>query len=154
MGTGGGNEPKDCGSTPHGSTIMRTRYESGLVAAGQTCQSEVQTATCDDGSYSSWSGSYTFQVCDVDSSAIVHVCEQPGVCHEFTGPDAEADATNACGGGFLGTACQPDFYGACDLSNVGVNPEGYIQRYYNWDGFMPDESVCTTAGGVWTAGTD
>lgn len=52
-----------CGSTPHGDTEARTRYESATVPFGEECVSEEQTRTCDNGSFGGWDGSYTAEEC-------------------------------------------------------------------------------------------
>ena len=54
-----------CGSTQHGITISRTRYLESSVNAPETCLEEIQMRTCDDGSFTTWSGSYAFASCDV-----------------------------------------------------------------------------------------
>lgn len=57
--------PLNCGSVNHGQTESRTRYQSSTVAFGSTCASEVQTRTCTNGVLSNFSGSYSFDACQV-----------------------------------------------------------------------------------------
>ena len=52
-----------CGAIPHGGTISRIRYQNASVNYGSSCQSETQVATCNDGTLSSYNGSYTFESC-------------------------------------------------------------------------------------------
>jgi len=58
-----------CDTTPHGGTETRTMYEAASVPAGSTCASELQERTCDDGTWSAWSGTYAFDACIVDPFA-------------------------------------------------------------------------------------
>ncbi len=41
-----------------GQTETRTRYQTSSVPYGQQCQSEIQTRTCNNGSWDEWSGGY------------------------------------------------------------------------------------------------
>ncbi|HVJ18571.1 MAG TPA: hypothetical protein VM686_24290 [Polyangiaceae bacterium] len=59
----------DCTDASHGATKERIRFATATVPFGQECQQEIQTAVCENGSFSPWSGSYTFQVCTVDAPA-------------------------------------------------------------------------------------
>jgi hypothetical protein len=54
--------PASCDGKAHGSTETRQRYQSAEPADG-ACVSEMQTRTCEDGTWSSWTGSYTFESC-------------------------------------------------------------------------------------------
>jgi len=54
-----------CDSTPHGGTGTRVRYAAAAVPYGTTCESEVQTRACDDGTWSAWSGTFTEEACTV-----------------------------------------------------------------------------------------
>ncbi len=56
--------PLACGSTPNGGTVSRVRFQSDLPPAGQSCISQTQTATCNNGVLSSFSGSYTYVSCE------------------------------------------------------------------------------------------
>jgi hypothetical protein len=57
--------PLNCGSLNHGQNEKRIRYQTSSVPFGQTCQSQVQTRTCSNGTLSSYSGSFTFDACQV-----------------------------------------------------------------------------------------
>jgi hypothetical protein len=59
------SDPLDCAGGAHGTSQMRTRYATANVPDGSTCQSEVQTSTCTNGVWGSWSGAYTHETCDV-----------------------------------------------------------------------------------------
>lgn len=54
-----------CGVTPHLGTVQRTRFEKINVPFGQKCPSEVQTQTCNNGTLSEWTGSFTNLGCTV-----------------------------------------------------------------------------------------
>merc|ERR1712048_793911 len=56
-----------CGSTPHGGTHTRIKWEAASVNAPSTCQSETQTRTCNDGAWGAWAGNYTEDGCTVKS---------------------------------------------------------------------------------------
>ncbi len=62
-------EPANCGSTIHGGSKTRTMYQSASVSSGQTCVSETQTNTCNNGIWSGWSGSYTNENCEAVNSS-------------------------------------------------------------------------------------
>lgn len=64
-----GTAPRDCGSLQHGQSETRLRYQNASVAFGSTCVSETQTRTCDDGTLSAFSGSFTAQTCAVSAPA-------------------------------------------------------------------------------------
>jgi plastocyanin len=59
--------PGDCGQTRHGANEDRTRYMSATVPAGELCENvaEIQTRTCEDGTFGVWSGSYDNVACVV-----------------------------------------------------------------------------------------
>ncbi len=54
-----------CGNIPHGGTMTRVRFQDSQVAFGGTCESETQTSVCYNGSLSDFSGSYSFETCNV-----------------------------------------------------------------------------------------
>ena len=58
-----------CDGMPHGTKQTRARYEAMSVAAGATCAKQDQTRACEDGTWSDWSGSFTFESCSVDGAA-------------------------------------------------------------------------------------
>mmetsp|Transcript_44646 Transcript_44646/g.78505 ORF Transcript_44646/g.78505 Transcript_44646/m.78505 type:complete len:1022 (+) Transcript_44646:94-3159(+) len=58
----------------HGGEESRDKYEAASVNAPATCQSESQTRTCNDGSWSGWSGSYSQSECKVKAR-----CSNPDV---------------------------------------------------------------------------
>jgi len=60
-----------CGSVPHNGTESRVAYSAASVAYGQLCSAigQNQTRTCNNGSWSSWSGSYQYLSCSVQGAA-------------------------------------------------------------------------------------
>jgi len=58
-----------CGSTPHNGIESRVAYSTSSVAYGQSCAQQNQTRTCNNGSWSSWSGSYQYLSCSVQGAA-------------------------------------------------------------------------------------
>jgi hypothetical protein len=57
------------GNVPSGTTESRTRYLASSVPFGQDCQDEIQTRTCNNGTFSNWSGMFAESACKVDSTA-------------------------------------------------------------------------------------
>jgi hypothetical protein len=58
--------PADCPPhEPHGTELTRVRFEADTVAFGQTCVSETQARLCDNGDWTAWSGTFTFELCTV-----------------------------------------------------------------------------------------
>lgn len=64
-GTLGQGSGLSCGDTPDGAQAQRTRFEADSVAYGDTCQPEVQTCTCTDGSWTDCTGAFTETECSV-----------------------------------------------------------------------------------------
>lgn len=76
-----------------------------------------------------------------------------GVCHIFSGPSAADNQASFCGLGIQGTSCPDDAIGRCDLSAVGVNPQGYVQLHYASAAIADAEaskSLCEAGGGSWS----
>jgi len=61
--------PAACGSTAHGASEQRVRYSTSSVPFGSACAFETQTAVCSNGSFGTWSGSFTFAACSVGPAA-------------------------------------------------------------------------------------
>lgn len=65
-----------CGAISHGASGTRTRYQASSVSYGSSCSSETQTATCSNGSFGSYSGTYTAESCSVQApgncGAVLH----------------------------------------------------------------------------------
>jgi hypothetical protein len=59
--------PRACASLAHGQTQSRIRYAQAQVPHGEQCQYETQTATCHDGTLSSFSGTYTHSACQINA---------------------------------------------------------------------------------------
>lgn len=62
-------EVEDCDGGKHGDAASRTRYATASVPFGQSCVSEEQTQVCNDGTWSAWSGSYSFTTCSEEAAA-------------------------------------------------------------------------------------
>ena len=62
------NAAASCGSVLSGHLATRTKYQAATVASGQSCASESQTATCNNGTLGSWGGSFTFDSCSVSGA--------------------------------------------------------------------------------------
>ena len=58
-------KPASCGLTAHGGSETQIRYEKATVAFGQSCNSEVQQRTCNNGLVSAWSGTYSNGSCSI-----------------------------------------------------------------------------------------
>lgn len=61
--------PADCGTVAHGETDSRMRYQTSSVSFGETCNSEMQSRTCNNGTLSNFSGTFTNATCTVDPAA-------------------------------------------------------------------------------------
>lgn len=61
--------PANCGNVAHGDTDSRIMFQTATVPFGQTCQSEMQTRTCNNGQLSSFSGTFNQTSCSVDPAA-------------------------------------------------------------------------------------
>ena len=57
-----------CDDKPHGTVEQRSQFEAALVPYGSECRSESQTRTCEDGVWSAWSGTFTFEKCEVEGA--------------------------------------------------------------------------------------
>ncbi len=62
--TGSSSGSQPCGSVAHGTNEERVRYQSEAVAQGSTCMSETQTRTCQNGTFSAWTGTFTHETCE------------------------------------------------------------------------------------------
>lgn len=62
-------EPRDCDGLAHGATGYRWRYASARVNFDQLCELEVQSRTCNDGTLSAFSGTFTETGCEVNPPA-------------------------------------------------------------------------------------
>lgn len=143
--------PLDCGDEfPHGSAVSRTRYESESVPSGGTCTSEMQFQSCTHGVVSEWSGTFTYESCEVEASLMSRCEESPGLCFDALVDTAALDAL--CSFSSEAGACADiglDFFGNCSFDD-DAHPAGYVEYYVNWDGPMGSETECTNAGGSYT----
>jgi len=60
---------QSCGDIPSGGTESQVAYSASSVLYGQTCASiqETQIRTCNDGTWSAWSGTYQYLTCTVQA---------------------------------------------------------------------------------------
>ncbi len=68
--------PSNCGDVAHGASETRLMYQSSEVAYGSSCSSEAQTRTCNNGTFTAWSGNYQNNTCIVASPSVNQVTEQ------------------------------------------------------------------------------
>jgi hypothetical protein len=61
------DEPRACDGAAHGHTESRVRYASREVPFGSECMGELQTRSCDDGSFGTWSGTFTEETCSAQA---------------------------------------------------------------------------------------
>lgn len=62
----------NCGNIQHGQNQTRRRYRNASVVAPARCQSEVQTRSCNNGTFSQYSGSFSFNSCTVTAAPVVY----------------------------------------------------------------------------------
>jgi|GEM_PF-3954838 len=155
----------DCDGQPHGTVQSQDRYAAATVEPGQQCQKETQTRTCNDGTWSAWSGTYGAETCAVlehgscDGQAHGTVqtqvryaaeeapkggqCEsqeQTRTCQDGTWSDWEADGEDML---FTKTSCVPYGQKSC------VNPDGGSLAHgakYTWKRYqaasVPFDQTC------------
>jgi len=68
--------PAGCEGSAHGTVQSRTLYAASSVVFGSSCQSEVQTRVCNDGTWSAWTGTYQSPYCSVQECAVGSVQTQ------------------------------------------------------------------------------
>jgi hypothetical protein len=61
-----------CDGKAHRTQENRTRYETETVSVGGTCKQEIQTRTCNNGTWSTWSGTFEYPECTPETAH----CEQ------------------------------------------------------------------------------
>jgi Regulator of chromosome condensation (RCC1) repeat len=155
-------EARTCGDIPHGGSEQRERYAKSRVAFDQSCVSEVQLRTCDDGELSAWSGSF-----DADSCLVEEECADgaartaPAPCGlngrgvaeqrceqgRWQGPSACADP-DVCVDGDV-----EDSEAACGLNGRGAAERRCVQGAWEEPATCDDSDLCvdgsvetTTAG--------
>lgn len=100
---------KSCGDIKHGATEQRVRFQAASVVFGAECKSETQTRTCANGTFSAWSGAYTFDACvvaensDQDFDTVVNDNDN---CPKT--PNTNQSDINNDG---LGDVCDPNYFG-------------------------------------------
>jgi hypothetical protein len=68
--------PATCGGQPHDSLETRKRFEAESVPFGATCKEETQTRSCGNGSWSNWTGDFTFETCKVQPDTRPYTCTE------------------------------------------------------------------------------
>jgi hypothetical protein len=61
--------PADCVGGAHADSQTRVRYQAAQVPFGSQCAQQDQSRTCNNGSWSNWSGTYTAETCAVQAAA-------------------------------------------------------------------------------------
>lgn len=67
--------PASCDNIAHGGSQSRIMYSQATVEYGQSCTSQAQTRTCDNGTFTAWSGNFQFDNCIVESPQVKQVVE-------------------------------------------------------------------------------
>lgn len=106
----------DCGAVSNGSSTNRIMYQSATAADPSICVSETQTATCNSGTLSSYSGTYTNSSCtnsrDRWLAAMATTCNSEsqtsacsnGSCGAWSGSYTFTSCTS-CSGTVVGGYC-------------------------------------------------
>merc|ERR1712117_744416 len=83
----GSNYEASCGSTPHGGSETRRRFQ---YTEHSSCNAQTQSRTCRHGSFGHWSGSYTQTYCRTKTRHTRKMdCKQgcPGVWRHYSTSD-------------------------------------------------------------------
>jgi len=89
-------DAKSCGALGHGSSETRMQYENASVAHGDTCKSEEQSRTCNNGELSEWSGSYSHATCLVEDANSCGSTAHQGVESRVRYQDDNVDHGGTC----------------------------------------------------------
>ncbi len=63
-----------CGLVVHGKSEQRIRFKTSSVSQNAICEDEQQIRICNDGVFSGWSGTFSFESCSVDNSSRLSSC--------------------------------------------------------------------------------
>jgi hypothetical protein len=134
-----------CGSTPHAGTQSRQRYAQAKVSDFNLCTPETQTSTCNDGTFSAWSGSAQYESCQVSFLGKCGLFSSVA-CEANTECQLKAFMIRCLGLGMH--ACQSN--GDCVNTCVGGScTASSVQRGGACDDVTDCSSAtCTTSGGV------
>lgn len=69
----------NCDGTPHGISEERVMYADTTAAYGEVCEKETQTRTCNDGTWTEWTGSYAYEACTVAMPAACGAIPHGGI---------------------------------------------------------------------------
>ena len=114
-------------SIVHGNKLQRTRFDLETVNAPAGCVSEIQFSTCLDGTFSSYTGTYSIETCDVKNKCgtIVNGGEKQRTRFEVASVTAPASCeneetqTSICTDGTWGPWSGSFLYPSCE---VGAAP--------------------------------
>lgn len=155
------SDPMDCTGGAHGTSQTRTRYLAATVPNGSTCQSEVQTSLCTNGVWGAYSGTYTFDDCDVlppfAGSCTLTNAGTAYACLDVIGTAyTPAGAMAACPAPYIYSAghCAEGatLLGTCVVPLPATFEQ--VQYYYESPVFSSAASAeqdCTGRSGAWTA---
>lgn len=145
-------EPAACGGQAHGTVQQRARYLSATIPIGGSCESEQQTRSCQNGTWSSWSGTFENTSCLEGECAIGDrrcVGEQPQACSgdgSFQNEGSLCTASNrVCGAG--GECVEPPAPAQLDISYYGgcaVLDDGSV-RCFGSSNLSPESSLPAAA---------
>lgn len=57
------DSPSDCGPLSHGQSETRQKFQAATVPFGDSCRSERQSRSCENGTLTIWSGTFSFDAC-------------------------------------------------------------------------------------------
>jgi hypothetical protein len=114
--------PSKCGDIAHGQDSIRTRYQAASVPFGAVCKQEVQEQTCNNGTLTSWSGTYSQTACVVENAlscgSVPHLGKETRIQYEddevpFGMTCTPEDQTRTCTNGTLGNWSGTFSQGSC-----------------------------------------
>ncbi len=158
-----------CDGLPHGTKQTRDRYELASAAFGEECRKQSQSRECDDGSWSDWSGNYTFERCNVTGAASCdqtpHGEAQTRLRYEsLTVPHGSLcrsetqtrDCTNGKFSSWTGTLTAESCR-VLEALSCGNNPHGTVEKQTRFEASLVDSGECkseeqtrTCGNGAWS----
>ena len=158
------DEDSSCGNADADTQEHRVAFAAASVTSPSACMSETQTRTCDDGQWSAWSGTFSFQLCTVfyrSCGDLAHGASESRVRYPVAVVDdyeacAPEQQTRTCNDGTLsewsGTASQTscevisELYGVC--GNGSVCHEGQCANshtmFFTSQCLSPDGGNCAS----------
>jgi len=121
--------------TASGGSQGQTRYKLPSVPYGSMCQSETQTRSCYDGSWSTWTGSFTNSTCHVQAALN---CTYNNITYSHGG-----NFSTSCPAGQIGTLS-----GTCNNGNwQNVINTCHVPAQCVYEGIVYDHGFSTTVDG-------